>query len=152
MSEYTIRFVASLVLAAAAAFPVAATAVEPCLATAAGDYGIPVQILDAMRVESAEDRPKNQEIAAREFGPMGLGEAAIQAGAKATGISAERVKTEACANYRVAAWFLDRARRKAGGDIWSALRTYKVGDSKSTSAAAISDQYLASIKRLAGER
>lgn len=136
-------------LALAASLPVAAA--EPCLASAASEYGIPARILDAMRAASVEDAPKNTAAAAAEFGPMRLGEPTIQIGAKAIGISAERAKSEACANYRVAAWLLHQKRQDAGGDLWMGLRAYRVGESKTATATAIADQYVATVKSLAGE-
>lgn len=152
MFKSTVRAMASLALAFAASLTFAATAVEPCLASAAGEYGIPVRILDAMRAASVNDVPKNPAAAAAEFGPMRLGGAAIYTGAKAIGISADRAKTEACANYRVAAWLLDQKRKEVGGDVWSALRVYRVGKRETSEATAIGDQYVATIKTLAAER
>lgn len=154
VSKATVRVVSSIALAFAASLPVAAAAaaVEPCLATAASEYGIPTRILDAMRAASVEDAPKNTAAAAGEFGSMRLGEPTIRIGAKAIGISAERAKSEACASYRVAAWLLDQKRQDAGGDLWMGLRAYRVGNSKTATATAIGDQYVATIKSLAGER
>lgn len=152
MNQRSVRYAVSLALAFATALPIASKAAEPCLAAASGDYGIPPRILDAMRMASAADRPTKAEIAAREFGPMGLGEPAIHIAAKAIGVPVERAKMEACANYRAAAWLLDDARRRVGGDIWAGLRMYMVGQSKSARATSVADEYVATIKQLAGEK
>lgn len=150
MYKHFVRYAASLTLASAASLPHVSLASETCLTSAAGEFGIPIRILEAMRTAAAAERPANSEFSAREFGPMSLGDPAIHRGAKALGMSKDRVKTEACANYRVSAWLLDQARRDAGGDFWVGLQRYRVGNNKSSHALEVADRYVATIKNLSG--
>lgn len=125
----------------------AAQAVEPCLEQAAVEFGIPAKVLDAMRQEHTVQR--NASMAQQEFGPMGLGQPAIQLAERKAGI--DNAKADACQNYRAAAWFLDGARKRAGGDLWHGVGLYYVGDMSSEKRKSLGEVYIARIKKVAGE-
>ena len=116
---YSMLMAATLLLAAG----LDAHAGEPCIARAAAEFGVPAAVLDAMR---QEERPAlNPATAAREFGPMGLSEPALQAAKAGASIDPARAKREACENYRAAAWLLSDARKRSGGDLWTAVKLYR---------------------------
>lgn len=124
-----------------------ALAAEPCLERAAAEFNVPTKVLDAMRQENSA--PKNDSLAKRTFGPMGLVKPAIQLAQRLAGI--ENAKTDACQNYRAAAWLLAEARTRAGGDLWEGIGHYYVVDLITDKRKAMAEIYIARIKKGADE-
>lgn len=134
----------------AAALVVApANAADACLVRAALEFHIPPAVLDGMRQDYTP--PTNPELAAREFGPMGLVSEALVVAQKGAGIDAARAKLNACENYRAAAWFLADKRRAAGGDLWEGVARYYGGDRRSASRDAAVAPVVARLKKLSGD-
>lgn len=89
---------------------------------------MPEKVFKAMAMMS-EDKPALKvKIAGGEFGPMKLAGVAIDQAAKHIGTDASTIKSEACQNYRAAAWWLAvPAGGKGEPDIWKAVNRYFYG-------------------------
>ncbi|WP_073105070.1 hypothetical protein [Pollutimonas bauzanensis] len=146
-------FGVSLLAMASISFTITATlgkdVIDPCLEKAASEFGVPAKVLNAMRL--ADSPPHNEALAARLFGPMGLGEPALLAAQKGANIDPDEAKIDTCQNFRAAAWFLSDARRRAGGDLWQGVGLYYAGDTSTKRRKDLSDLYIARIQKAAGE-
>lgn len=137
-------------LSAMLLFAVPAIATEPCMATAAREFGIEANILDAIQQFQARHKARNPAFAAKEHGPMGVSNATIKFAAKHAKIDPEKAKTIACENYRVAAWFLSDTKHHLGVDTWGAVRVYFFGTKPARDSDGRARAWMDELKQLAG--
>lgn len=126
-----------------------AIGIEPCLTTAAREFGVPVRVLEAMRQDMASHKAKNPSYAIREHGPMGVSDLLIRTASYQAGIDASKAKTEACENYRVASWFLGDSIKREKGDIWNAVRSYYFGSHRTAAVQQSADKVMDRIRKVA---
>lgn len=110
-----------------------------CATAAAQEYAIPVKLFKAMalaEVRGASPEAKRTTQARNHYGPMGLGDPAIQEMASGLGVSVASVKEDACTNYRAAAWWFVNKSGGNQGDMWEAVTKFYYGKPTQANAYA----------------
>ena len=127
-----------------------AWAIEACLESAAKEFSVEPNVLDAMRQDNAGNTAVNKTFAAREFGPMLVSENLIKYASRDATIDAAKAKIDPCENYRVAAWFLGDVKQRRNVDIWEAVKEYYFGHQRKGAVEQRAQDVVLRIKKLAG--
>lgn len=121
----------SFSIALVASLPAHALGLPTCAAMAANEFGVPEKVFKAIALHAKDEPAAKATIAGGIFGPMRLAGSAIDRIAPALKVEASTIKTDACQNYRAAAWWLAvPAGGRGASDIWGAVNTYYYGRAK----------------------